>query len=105
MARLLEAAGGRARAFFAGHVHTLEHLSLGGLEVFLSGSTAMGGFMRFNAQVPARARLRFATTAWGFAVVEADASRYRVELRDTTGAALHCCEAGPAGACVPVDCK
>jgi hypothetical protein len=104
MARLLEATGGRARAIFAGHVHTLEHLSLDGLEVFVSGSTAMGGVMRFKVRAPARAQLRFATTAWGYAVLEAGADGYRVELHDFTGAALHCCEAGREGPCRPVEC-
>ncbi len=104
MERLLEAAAGRAEAFFAGHVHTLEHLSLDGLEVFVSGSTAMGSFRRFRFRVPARAQLRFATTAWGWAELEADARGYRVRFRDVTGAALHCCAAERGGPCRPVEC-
>jgi hypothetical protein len=104
MARLVAAAGGRARAFLAGHVHTLEHLSLDGLEVFISGSTAMGSFGTFKTRTPARAQVRFATTAWGYAVLETDGRGYRVEFFDTTGAALHCCEAGPTGPCRPVSC-
>ncbi len=104
MARLLGAAAGRARAFFAGHVHTLEHLSLGSLDVFVSGSTAMGGFMRFKVVTPARAQPRFATTAWGYAVLEADARGWSVRFFDTGGDPLYCCEAGETGPCRPASC-
>ena len=104
MSRLVAAAGGRVRAFFAGHVHTLEHLSLGPLEVFVSGSTAMGGFHRFRFRWPATAQARFATSAWGYAVLEADAGGYRVRFMDHDGEALHCCEAARSGACRPVEC-
>ena len=104
IAQLVAAAGGRARAFLAGHVHTLEHVSIDGLEVFISGSTAMGGFGSFKTRTPARAQVRFATTAWGYAVLETDGRAYRVEFFDTSGAALHCCEAGATGPCRPVSC-
>jgi len=104
MQRLLDAAGGRARAFLGGHVHTLEHLSLGGMEVFVSGSTAMGGFQRFRVQAPARARVHFATTAWGYAALEADGRGYRVDFFDTGGSPLYCCAADAAGPCRTVDC-
>jgi hypothetical protein len=104
MERLVAAAGGRAKAFFAGHVHTLEHLSLDGLDVFVSGSAAMGGFMRFRWRVPERAQLRFATTAWGWAVLEADALGWSVSFHDWGGEPLHCCAAEGAGACRSVDC-
>jgi hypothetical protein len=104
MARLLEAMGGRAEAFFAGHFHILEHLSLDGLEVFVSGSTAMGSFQRFRFQTPPRAQLRFATTAWGYAVLEADARGYGVSFFDYGGDALHCCAAERGGPCRPVEC-
>ncbi len=104
MARLLRAAGGRARAFFAGHVHALEHLSLGPLEVFVSGSTAMGSFARFRYRWPAAAQLRFASSSWGYAIVEADAAGYAVRFFDWRGEALHCCAADAAGPCRPVEC-
>ena len=68
----LAAAEGRAVAFLAGHVHTLEHLALGPLDVFISGSTAMAGPMRLRWRVPAAAQARFVTTAPGFAILEAD---------------------------------
>jgi hypothetical protein len=105
MGRLLAAAGGRASAFFAGHVHTLEHLSLDGLDVFVSGATAMGGFMPFRWRVPARAQLRFATSAWGYAVLEADARGWSVRFHDFAGEPLHCCAAERGGPCRPVDCR
>lgn len=105
MARLLAAAGGRVRAFLAGHVHTLEHLTLDGLDVFVSGSTAMGGFMRMKVVTPARARPLFATSAWGFAVLEADARGYWVRFVDAEGRPLHCCAAGETGPCRPADCS
>jgi hypothetical protein len=106
MARLLDAAGGRARAFFAGHIHTLEHLSLRTLDVFVSGSTAMGALShRFRYVTPPSARPWFATSAWGFAVLEASEAGYRVRFLDVQGEALHCCEAGRTGACRPVECS
>jgi calcineurin-like phosphoesterase family protein len=105
MARLLGAAGGRARAFFAGHIHTLEHLSLDGLDVFVSGSTAMGGFMPMRFVSPPRAVPRFATSAWGYAVLEADAlGRWGVRFFDAWGDPLYCCAAEGGGACRPADC-
>jgi hypothetical protein len=105
MDRLLDVARGRARAFFAGHVHALEHLSIDGLEVFVSGSTAMGGLRRFRVKTPARAQVRFATAAWGFAVLEASVEGYGVRFEDFTGDALHCCSADRLGPCRPVECR
>lgn len=105
MARLLAAADGRALAFFGGHVHTLEHLALGPLDVFVSGSTAMGGFMPFKVRTPESAQVRFATSAWGYAILEADAQGYRVRFEDFLGAALHCCEGERTGPCRPVECR
>ena len=105
MARLVAAAEGRAAAFLAGHVHDLEHLALGPLDVFVSGSTAQGGFQRLRWRVPATARALFATSAWGFAILEADRAGWRVRFQDWRGEALHCCEAAAGGPCVPVDCR
>jgi hypothetical protein len=104
MARLV-AAGGRAVGFFGGHVHTLEHVSLGALDVFVSGSSAMGGFMRFRWVVPASARPHFVSNAWGYAVLEADAAGWWIEFRDFRGEALYCCVADRGGACAPVECR
>ncbi len=99
MARLLAAAGGKARGFLAGHVHMLEHLTLDGLEVFISGSTAMGGFHPLRHVVPARAQVRFATDAFGYAVLEAGPGWWRVEFHDDIGTERYCCEAEGDGAC------
>jgi hypothetical protein len=104
MAQLLAAARGRVRALFAGHLHTLEHLSLDGLDVFVSGSTAMGAFGGFRYRSPARTQVRFVTSAWGYAVLEADARGYEVSFFDTAGAPLHCCAAAAEGPCHPVEC-
>lgn len=104
MARLLAAAGGKARGFLAGHVHTLEHLTLDGLEVFISGSTAMGGFMPLRTVAPARAQVRFASTAWGYAVLEAGAGWWRVAFHDDGGAERYCCEAEGDGPCRAAAC-
>lgn len=106
MGRLLAPAGGRARAFFAGHIHTLEHLSLDGLDVFVSGSTAMGGFMPMRFVSPANAVPRFATSAWGFTVLEADGEgRWDVRFFDVWGDAIYCCAAERDGACRPTACR
>jgi hypothetical protein len=64
----------------------------------------MGGFMRLRTLAPARAQVRFATNAWGWAELEADARGYAVRFFDLEGDALHCCEAGEAGPCRPVEC-
>jgi hypothetical protein len=104
MARLVAAAEGRALAFFGGHVHTLEHLALGRLDVFVSGATAMGGFMPFRWRTPASARALFATTDWGFAILEAGRVGWRVRFQDFQGEALHCCAAAADGPCLPVEC-
>jgi hypothetical protein len=104
MTRLVAAAEGHALAFFGGHVHTLEHLALGNLDVFISGATAMGGFMPLRWRVPASARAHFATTDWGFAILEAGRGGWRVRFQDFQGEALHCCAGGPQGPCVPVEC-
>jgi 3',5'-cyclic AMP phosphodiesterase CpdA len=104
MARLVETIGGRARGFFAGHLHTLEHVRLGPLEVFVSGSTAMGSHHRFRWVVPGSAVARFATSAWGWTVLEVGAGAYRVRFHAWDGAALYCCESIGSEACRSVSC-
>ena len=73
--------------------------------MFVSGSTAMGGFMRFRWQVPASAEPRFVTNDWGFAVLEADRAGWRVRFRDWRGDDLYCCAADGQGPCAPVECR
>jgi hypothetical protein len=105
MGRLLAAARGRAAAFFGGHVHSLEHVALGTLDVFVSGSTAMGTFSGFRWRSPASARPLFATSDWGFAILEASGDRWRVRFQDFQGEPLHCCEAARGRPCAPVECR
>jgi hypothetical protein len=105
MAQVLAAAGGRARGYLGGHVHLLEHLRLDGLEVFISGSTAMGGLHPRKVVTPARAQVEFATDAWGYAVLEAGAGWYRVSFTDYTGTERYCCEAEGEGACRAERCR
>jgi hypothetical protein len=72
--------------------------------VFVSGSTAMGSNMRFRWRFPPAARLQFATSAWGFAILEADRAGWRIRFQDFAGNALHCCAATAGGTCAPVEC-
>ena len=105
MERLVRVIAGRARAFFGGHAHSLGHVTVDGLEVFLSGSTAMAGYGRIRTLTRARAQPRFATTAWGFAELEVDGGGYWVRFLDFQGTPLHCCEAEGRGPCRPVTCR
>jgi hypothetical protein len=104
--RLLAAAGGRVRAWLAGHDHDLQHVRTpAGLDVFVSGNGARDRPReRFERTVPAGASLLFGSVRWGHGVLEvgADGWRYRFEGHD--GAALYCCAAAGAGRCEPAAC-
>ena len=50
------------------------------------------------------AQLFFASTAWGFATLEASATHWAVRYEDDKGEALHCCQAAIPGPCMPVAC-
>jgi hypothetical protein len=104
MARLLAPARGRAVAFLAGHEHSLQHLVLDGLDVFVSGSTAHGGLVRFDLRYPAAATVRFASSAFGFGVLEASRDLWRFSFLDDAGRRIHCCEGEGRGPCRPVRC-
>jgi hypothetical protein len=104
MARVLEVAAGRIGAFLGGHEHSLQHLTLGGLDVLVSGSTARGGFDRFLVRYPAAARVRFASSAAGFGALEVDAAGWSFRFEDASGRAVHCCDAEGRGPCRPVRC-
>ena len=104
MARVLDLARGRVAGFLAGHEHALEHLALGDLDVFVSGSTAEGGLVRFELRYPAVARVRFASSAHGFGVLEAASGSWRFAFVDGGGRRIHCCEARGRGPCRPVRC-
>jgi hypothetical protein len=104
--RLVAAAGGRIRAWLAGHDHDLQHLRTpGGLDVFVSGNGARDRpGERFERTVPAGARLLFGSVRWGHGVLEVggDGWRYRFEGHD--GGALYCCAAAGTGSCRPAAC-
>ncbi len=74
--------------------------------MFVSGSTAMGGFMPLRFVTPAHATPHFATTAWGYAVLEVEArGGWAVRFHDFWGEPLYCCAAAEGGACRPVHCQ
>ncbi len=104
MARVLAVARGRAAAFLAGHEHALEHVALRGLDVLVSGSTAEGGLMRFELRYPADATVRWASSSFGFGILEAAPGRWRFSFVDGSGQRIHCCEAEGRGPCRPVRC-
>ena len=92
------------RAFFGGHEHTPQHVSLDGLDVFISGSTAMGAFRASTTRWPARAQAPLRRARRGVRGARGGRARLRIEFVDTSGAALHCCEAGTTGPCRSVSC-
>jgi hypothetical protein len=104
MGRVLDLAQGRAAAFLGGHEHSLQHLTLRGLDVLVSGSTAHGGLVRFDLRYPAAASVRFASSAFGFGILEAAPGRWRFAFVDRSGRRIHCCEAEGRGPCRPVRC-
>jgi hypothetical protein len=92
-------------AWFAGHDHDLQHLrSPSGLDVFVSGNGSRWRDERFRTVRPGEARLFFASTAWGFAVLEAWPGGWSVRFEDAAGAPLHCCRASFPGPCEPAPC-
>jgi hypothetical protein len=102
---LLAAASGPLAGWFAGHDHDLQHLrGPSGLDVFVSGNGSRWRDEKFRNVGPAGARLFFASTAWGFAVLEAWPGGWSVRFEDASGAPLHCCAARVPGACEPVAC-
>ncbi len=106
MQRLLDAGGGRFRAFLAGHDHDLQHLrTAGGLDVLVSGAGSRGRWRElFGTVAPADAALYFASVRWGFGVLEVSADGWRYRFEDDRGAPLYCCTARGAGPCEPTRC-
>lgn len=99
------AASGPVAAWFSGHDHDLQHLRTpDGLDVFVSGNGSRWRDEKFQHVRPADARLLFASTAWGFAVLEAWPGGWSVRFEDAGGAPLHCCRASIPGGCEPVAC-
>jgi hypothetical protein len=104
--RLQDAAGGEITAWLAGHDHDLQHLRAGaGYDVLVSGNTARGRPQeRFERVAPASARLLFASTEWGFLLVEASREHWAARFENARGEPLHCCRAVPPGRCQPIAC-
>lgn len=104
--RLLQAGGGRIRAWLAGHDHALEHVRTpAGLDVLVSGNGARGRpSQRFEAVSPRGAALLFGSVRWGYGVLEVGAGGWRYRFEDVDGAPLHCCTALGNGPCEPVSC-
>ena len=104
--RLQDAAGGEITAWLAGHDHDLQHLrAAAGYDVLVSGNTARGRPQeRFERVAPASARLLFASTEWGFLLVEASRGHWAARFENHRGEPVHCCRAVPPGRCQPIAC-
>jgi len=103
--RLQEAASAPIAAWFAGHDHDLQHLrSPAGYDVFVSGNGSRWRDEKFERVRPPDAELFFASTAWGFAVLEISPGGWSVRFEDDAGAPLHCCTATFPGSCRPAAC-
>jgi 3',5'-cyclic AMP phosphodiesterase CpdA len=103
--RLEEAMSAPVAAWLAGHDHDLQHVRAArGYDVFVSGNGSRWRKERFEAVGPPQARLLFASTAWGWAVLEVSAARWSVRFEDQDGRPLHCCRAEFPGPCQPVAC-
>lgn len=105
MARLEAAAGGRIRAWLAGHDHDLQHLrTSSGVDVLISGNGATARpSERFERTAPS-GTLLFASTAWGLGVLTVRPDGWDYRFEETQGRPLHCCAASGAGRCEPVAC-
>jgi hypothetical protein len=105
MARLEAAAGGRVRAWLAGHDHDLQHLrTAGGVDVLVSGNGATARPAERFERTANGGSLLFASTAWGVGLLTVRPDGWTYRFEDTSGAALHCCAAVGTGRCEPVRC-
>jgi tartrate-resistant acid phosphatase type 5 len=103
--RLQGAASAPVAAWLSGHDHDLQHLrSPAGFDVFVSGNGSRWRDEKFEKVRPAGTELFFASTAWGFAVLEVWPAGWSVRFEDVTGKPLHCCQATYPGNCRPVAC-
>jgi hypothetical protein len=105
MARLEAAAGGRIRAWLAGHDHDLQHLrTASGVDVLISGNgSSARPAERFERTAPS-GTLLFASTAWGLGLLTVRPGSWDYRFEDAQGAPLHCCAASGTGPCEPVEC-
>jgi tartrate-resistant acid phosphatase type 5 len=104
--RLEDAAGGAVAAWLCGHDHDLQHLrAAGGYDVLVSGNASRGRpSERFEEVSTPGAQLLFASTAWGYLVVEVSARGWAARFNSIEGSPLHCCQAAFPGRCEPVAC-
>jgi hypothetical protein len=102
--RRIEEAG-RIDAWLAGHDHDMQHARTAkGYDVFVAGSSAKTRIERFGPEPAPGARLRFGSTAWGFAVLEIFPTGWSMRFVDERREPLYCCEALGTGRCEPVVC-
>ena len=105
MQRLLDAGGGRIRAWLAGHDHDLQHVRTpAGVEVFVSGNGSRGRWRETFGSTSAGATLLFASVRWGYGIVEAWPGGWRYRFEDERSQPLYCCTAAGAGPCEPTTC-
>jgi tartrate-resistant acid phosphatase type 5 len=106
MARLEELAGGRVRAWLAGHDHDLQHLrTASGVDVLVSGNGARARPAERFERTANGGTLLFASTAWGLGVLTVHDGGWDYRFEDVAGVPLHCCSASGAGRCEPVACR
>jgi hypothetical protein len=107
MERLIQAGGGRIRAYLGGHDHDLQHLRTpSGLDVFVSGNGARGRSHEKFAEVSIPgAKLFFGSVHWGYGVLEIHPDGWSYRFEGDDGAPLYCCASQGAGRCEPVSCR
>lgn len=105
MQRLLDAGGGRIRAWLAGHDHDLEHVRTpAGLEVFVSGNGSQGRWRETFPTTSAGAALLFGSVRWGYGIVEVWPGGWRYRFEGERSEPLYCCTAAGTGPCEPTTC-
>ena len=104
--RIEEAAGGQLAGWLSGHEHQLEHLrTVAGYDVLISGNGSRARPQeRFDHLSAPGARLLFASTSWGFGVLEVGEGRWSYRFVNARGEPIHCCAAAGRGPCEPVAC-
>jgi len=103
----IEAAAGPIAGWLSGHEHQLEHLRApSGYDVLISGSGSRPRpDERFTAVSAPGARLLFASTRPGFAILEVgEGGTWSYRFVDESGRNIQCCTATARGPCRPVIC-
>jgi 3',5'-cyclic AMP phosphodiesterase CpdA len=103
----IEAAAAPFAAWLSGHEHQLEHLRApSGYDVLVSGNASRGRPKeRFQKLSAPGAQLLFASTRWGFGVLEVgEGGRWSYRFVDDAGRPIQCCSAPAWGRCEPVSC-